>query len=279
MMELPESHNLAKQLNETLKGKVIRKAAANSSPHGFAFYFGDPALYNERLTKKPFGHAQANGGQLELFFGDMRVALNDGANLRYFLSEAPLPKKHQLYIEFEDSSSLVVTVQMYAGIMAFKEGEHDNFYYKIAKEKPTPLGSEFDLSYFKSLKECEKYEKLSAKAFLATEQRIPGLGNGVLQDILWNALIHPKTKMGALTAKQFDILYKAVKGTLAEMTREGGRDTERDIFGHSGGYICKLSKNTLGRPCERCGTSIEKAAYLGGAVYFCPACQPVITAK
>lgn|GEM_PF-2077218 len=36
------------------------------------------------------------------------------------------------------------------------------------------------------------------KAFLATEQRIPGLGNGVLQDILWTARIHPKLHKCAL---------------------------------------------------------------------------------
>jgi formamidopyrimidine-DNA glycosylase len=43
---------------------------------------------------------------------------------------------------------------------------------------------------------------LSAKAFLATEQRIPGLGNGVLQDILFTAGIHPKRKMAAISEEE-----------------------------------------------------------------------------
>lgn len=34
-----------------------------------------------------------------------------------------------------------------------------------------------------------------------------------------------------------------------------------------------LDSKTVGRPCPRCGTPIEKAAYLGGAVYYCPQCQ------
>ncbi len=217
MMELPESSHLAEQLNETVADKVTANVTAAASPHGFAFYFGDPALYHERLTGKTFDRAQANGGQLELFFEDMRLALNDGANLRYYPPGETLPKKHQLHIEFEDFSSLIVTVQMYAGIMAFRDGEHDNFYYLISKEKPHPLSDAFDPTYFRELRSCEKYEKLSAKAFLATEQRIPGLGNGVLQDILWNARIHPKTKMGAISDGQFDALYQTLRSTLMDM--------------------------------------------------------------
>ncbi len=84
-------------------------------------------------------------------------------------------------------------------------------------------------------------EKLSLKAFLATEQRIPGLGNGVLQDILYNARLHPKKKLGALSDGEFAALFSSVKNTLAEMTRNGGRDTEKDLFGSTGGYVTKLS--------------------------------------
>jgi len=41
----------------------------------------------------------------------------------------------------------------------------------------------------------------SIKFLLATEQRIPGLGNGVLQDILFKAKIHPKRKVADLSEK------------------------------------------------------------------------------
>jgi formamidopyrimidine-DNA glycosylase len=59
------------------------------------------------------------------------------------------------------------------------------------------------------------------------------------------------------------------------MTDLGGRDTEKDMFGHMGGYKTILSKNTLKNPCPNCGNEIVKEAYLGGAVYFCPTCQPL----
>ncbi len=61
-------------------------------------------------------------------------------------------------------------------------------------EKPSPLSEKFDLEYFNSILSGTGTEKLSAKAVLATKQRIPGLGNGTLQDILFNAGIHPQKK-------------------------------------------------------------------------------------
>ena len=64
-------------------------------------------------------------------------------------------------------------------------------------------------------------------------------------------------------------MYKAVKDVLAEMVAQGGRDTERDLFWQYGGYRTVLSRNTVNTPCPVCGSLIEKAAYLGGSIYWC----------
>jgi formamidopyrimidine-DNA glycosylase len=114
---------------------------------------------------------------------------------------------------------------------------------------------------------------MSVKAFLATKQRIPGFGNGVLQDILFNAGLSPRRKLNTLSEAELDRLYDSVKRTLAEMTEKGGRDTETDLFGMKGGYASILSRNTLGTACPRCGNTIVREAYLGGNVYYCRECQ------
>ena len=50
MLEIPESFNLAKQLDQTVKNKVIKNVVAAQSPHKFAFYFNDnPESYNALL--------------------------------------------------------------------------------------------------------------------------------------------------------------------------------------------------------------------------------------
>ncbi len=58
-----------------------------------------------------------------------------------------------------------------------------------------------------------------------------------------------------------------------DMARQGGRDTEKDLFGNFGGYITLMSKNTVGKACPVCGGLIQKQAYMGGSIYFCPSCQ------
>ena len=68
-------------------------------------------------------------------------------------------------------------------------------------------------------------------------------------------------------------LFQAIQSILGEMIEQGGRDTEKNIFGYFGGYRTRLSKKTLHQPCPRCQTPIEKANYLGGTIYFCPQCQ------
>ena len=139
---------------------------------------------------------------------------------------------------------------------------------------PDLLTNAFDEAYFDTLWN-EAKPSLSAKAFLATEQRIPGLGNGVVQDILFNSGIHPKRKLETMNDENRKRMFNSVKSTLKEMVDCGGRDTEKDLFNQKGGYMTILSKNTLMHPCRKCGGGLIRQAFLGGNIYFCPVCQPL----
>jgi formamidopyrimidine-DNA glycosylase len=275
MLEIPEACILAQQLNETVSGKRIIKVMANSTPHKMAFYYEDPQAYPDLLSGEQIDKAVAYGGLVEIRAGKKIILMGDGVGLRYHEMGAQRPLKHQLLLEFNDGSALSAKVQMYGGIWCFPEGKFDNFYYKVAREKPSPLTEEFDRDYFERLIASPEAQKLSVKAFLATEQRIPGLGNGVLQDIVWQVKIHPKRKVRTLTQIEKDNLFAAVKKTLQLMAEKGGRDTEKDLFGRSGSYKTVMSKNHAGEPCPVCGTKIVKQAYMGGSIYFCFGCQKV----
>jgi formamidopyrimidine-DNA glycosylase len=275
MIEVPEAVNLAKQLTETVKGKKIVRAIANFSPHKFAWYYGDPKEYDGRLRGKTIGATTNRAGIVEMRAGDAFILFSDGVALRFHNKDEKRPPKHQLLLEFEDGMALSGSVQMYGGLVCFREGEYQNKYYEVAKSKPSPLTDKFDWSYFSKLIDLPDVQKLSIKAFLATEQRIPGLGNGVLQDILYNTKIHPKQKILDLTNDDKKRLFKSVKSTLKEMTDKGGRDTTNDLFGKPGGYITKLSQNTLNKPCPVCGGKIFKQPYMGGSIYFCNGCQKI----
>ena len=272
MLEIPESKTISIQTGNTLISKKIVKVYPATSQHKFAFYYGDPLKYPSLLTGRQIKSTKGHGMFVDIYCdGDICITIGEGTNMRFHSPSEQAPEKYQLLIGFDDGSFAAFTVAMYGGIWAYK-GKFDNEYYQGSLNSISPLDDNFDEVYFDSLfKNTTK--DISLKALLATEQRIPGLGNGVLQDILFNASVHPKQKKSTITDFQKAELFHSLKVTLNKMTDMGGRDTEKDLFGQFGGYKTILSKNTFKDPCPNCGNAIVKEAYLGGAVYFCPTCQ------
>ncbi len=275
MNELPEAIVISAQCRSSLLSKRIADVIVGQSPHKLSWYYGEPAGYVTLMKRKFITDACSWGGMVEIAVEDRVILISEGAGPRYHAAGEKRPAKHQLLFEFEDDSALSISVQMYGGMGCFMVGTLENQYYQAAKEKPSPLGNGFNERYFEELIEDTAVQNLSAKAFLATEQRIPGLGNGVLQDILFNAGIHPKRKLRDLSPALREALFQSIRTTLKSMVDGGGRDTEKDLYGKPGKYMTILSKNTVDLPCMACGTPIRKEAYLGGSIYYCPQCQPL----
>ena len=230
--------------------------------------------YPQLLTGKKISSATGRGIFVDINLdNNTTISINDGVNLKYGNIKSQIPAKYQLLLTFDNDAFLVFTVAMYGGIAAYK-GKYNNKYHKLSMESVSPLSEGFDNTYFNHLIASQK-QTLSLKAFLATEQRIPGIGNGVIQDILFNASLNPRKKLCDLSGQQKQGLFNSLKSTLEAMVNGGGRDTETDLSGNKGGYKSLMSKNTYKHPCPKCGDKIAKESYLGGSVYYCPNCQPV----
>ncbi|MBN1775889.1 MAG: endonuclease VIII [Clostridiales bacterium] len=270
MLELPEVLTLSKQLNEHVAGRRIEAVYLPTKIHKFCFFEPEPALFEKRIGGARIERAEGFGIFAEIVFDNsLRLSVDDGINLR-LLRDDEVPKDYQLRLALDDGRNLVFTVSMYGGISVHEE-DYFNKYYIASRESVSPFSEGFDAVYHERL--AESKPNLTAKAFLATEQRFPGIANGSLQDILFAARIHPKRKVATLTADERAGLLEAIKEVLGEMTRLGGRDTEKDLLGNPGGYRTVMSKNTAFAPCAVCGTPIVKENYMGGSVYFCPECQ------
>jgi formamidopyrimidine-DNA glycosylase len=273
MLEFPEVLNIAGQLEKTIVGKKINKVLPPSKVHKFCWYNGDPMEYEAAIKESEVISVTGFGIYVEIEFSNgYKLCFNDGVNAR-IMNDSTTLKGYQLLIEFGDKSVLIFTVAMYGGIILHK-GNYDNEYYLNSRSAVDIFSAEFSNYYEKTLTEAK--QNLSAKAFLATEQRFPGIGNGVLQDILFTACIHPKRKISTFGKEEKDRLLNSIIEVLENMIKNHGRNTEKDIFGDNGGYKLLLSKNTVGDGCSKCGSQIVKETYLGGAVYYCPSCQPLI---
>lgn len=138
----------------------------------------------------------------------------------------------------------------------------------------SPLDEAFSSSHMiKCIHENEELRKLNAKKFITTKSYVNGLGNGYLQEILFRAKIHPRTKIGALSEQDLVAFQKSI----AQVTKEGielnGRTNQFDFFNMPGKFISSVNKDTIGTSCRICGNIIEKMAFEGGTCYFCPGCQ------
>jgi formamidopyrimidine-DNA glycosylase len=275
MFELPEFVTLARQMNETLAGKTIRRGSLGNSPHKFVWYNRTPDEFALLTEGKSIGPARARGKWLFvplepdylLLFGEC------GGRMLYHPAESTLPEKYHLWLAFEDGSSLTAMTAMWGAMELYEAGQEENRQY-VKGMRPTPLDPEFTFDYLTALiDELMAGEKRSAKALLTQDQLIPGLGNAIAQDILFRAGLHPRHPIGNLSPDQRRKLYGAILATLDEAIAKGGRYDEFDLYNRPGRYVRLMDSRSAGVPCVVCGTTIEKIQYLGGACYFCPRCQ------
>ncbi len=275
MFELPEFATLAKQCNETLIGKIIKKGDLGNLPHKFVWYNREPDEFARLTQGKRVGRASTRGKWLfvPLEPGYVLLLGECGGKVLYHPPGAKPPDKYHLLLQFQDGSALSATTQMWGAMELYEQGQECNRQY-IRDMRTTPADPGFTFEYLNGLIDATaKVEKTSAKGLLTQNQLIPGFGNAIAQDILFRARLHPKHSIGEFKRSERKRLYSAIMRTVEQATRQGGRYDEVDLFGNPGRYVRLMDKNALERPCPVCGGPIEKIQYLGGACYLCPNCQ------
>lgn len=275
MFELPEYTVLAKQINKTLVGKTVKKGNLGNSPHKFVWYNRRHDEFTHLTRGKVVGRASVQGRWLiiPLEPGYNLVLGECGGKVLFHPASSELPEKYHLWLEFEDGSSFTVTTRMWGAMELFQAGKEQERQY-IKGMRATPVDRGFTFSYFsKLIDELLQGEKRSTKSLLTQDQLIPGLGNAIAQDILFQAHLLPRRALSELSPGQRRDLYDAIVHTVREVIDKGGRNDETDLFGQRGGYVRLMASAAAGKPCPECGTKIQKIQYLGGACYFCSKCQ------
>lgn len=275
MFELPECVTLARQINATLVGKEIRHGELGNRPHRFVWYNRSHEEFQVLVQGKTLGEARSKGKWLFIPLEPGYVLLlgEFGGKLLYHPPGTSPPKKYHLWIAFDDGSDLTAMTSMWGAMELYEAGQEQQREY-VKDMRVPPLDPGFSFDYFCGLIEVAvEGKKRSGKSFLTQDQLIPGLGNAIAQDILFKAQLHPKHDVKALSDGERRALYESILTTVQEVIKGGGRYDEVDLYGNPGGYVRLMDKEAVGTPCPRCGVPIEKIQYLGGACYFCPACQ------
>jgi len=144
MFELPEVATLARQINNCMQGKIIKRGELGNSPHKFVWYNRTPDEFGTLTEGKIIGPANARGKWLFvaldpgylLLFGEF------GGRLLYHAAGAKLPEKHHLWLTFEDGSSLTAMTQMWGAMELYETGLEKQRQY-VRGMRPTPTDADF----------------------------------------------------------------------------------------------------------------------------------------
>ncbi len=278
MIEMPEAKTIAQQMNETLPGKTIAKFGRGSKTHKFLWLNRPDEEYEAVLPGLTVTGASSFGRSIYLYLGEYMLGWWDaGGKILYHAPGEPRPQNYHLGWEFEDGAALTYALQMWGGVKLLDKSQFDG---KPNDESGVePLSADFTIQRLNQMMD-EYPEKTSkgVKGFLVATgfvmpNHIAGMGNAIVQDILFHAGISPKRKVMDIDPAEREKLFEAINATVADAIQMGGRYDEVDLFGNPGRYVRLMDSKTAETPCTRCGTDIQKISYLGGACYLCPQCQ------
>jgi formamidopyrimidine-DNA glycosylase len=138
---------------------------------------------------------------------------------------------------------------------------------------PEPLGEGFEAGY---LPRKVGSRRAQIKPLLLDQKVISGIGNIYVDEIQYDARLHPRRKANTLSEGEWEALYGAIRSNLAAGVEHRGTTVRlyRDVLNRPGGhqnYLRVFEKH--GRPCPRCGGEIVREKVGGRPSHFCPACQ------
>ncbi len=275
MIELPEAVSISMDLNETIRGKRMIAAGTGEGAHKWVTYQPSREELTAWLVGKTVGEVSSKGRSIHIGMESGQALVIDefGGKVLYSDPESEAPKKHHLLTVFDDESCLTISIQGWGFLSTLTEWKHSKW-TRLRARALSPNGSDFTLeNFFRAVETYPDKEKDSIKTFFTNGKSVAGIGNGYLQDILFQAEISPKRKVSEIRSDEVPHLYASVKQVIEQAIHACGRCCEKDIFGNPGGYVPLMDRKTQGQPCPRCGEPIQKISYLGGSCYICPTCQ------
>lgn len=128
------------------------------------------------------------------------------------------------------------------------------------------------------LREKLSRRKTILKPLLLDQSITAGLGNWIVDEVLFQAKIHPERKADSLQAKEFDRLHAAIQLVLDTAIRHEAtyRDFPATFLIHAREWDDSATPGTDKHQfCPRHPKTAIVKSYVGGrATYTCPRCQP-----
>jgi formamidopyrimidine-DNA glycosylase len=123
------------------------------------------------------------------------------------------------------------------------------------------------------LKEAVGRSRQELKVALMDQERLAGLGNIHAAEALFRAGLHPARKPASLGEEEWERLAEAIHAAIDFGLKE--QEGEEPVYLEERGAENRfLVYARAGRPCTRCGTTVESFFQGGRTTHCCPRCQP-----
>ncbi len=275
MPELAEVDHARRQWNAGL-GATIREAVI-ARPGIRVFRGVDTAALQRLVRGRVLSRSEANGKQMVFHFDPagprqprlwLGVHLGMRGELRVESAPKFSPGKHDHLVLRQEDRALVFEDQRHFGRILFHTGDAPpEWWTRLAPSVLSPEFSRAALAEF-----LRRRRRTPVKAVLLMQERFPGVGNWMADEILWRARLHPATSAGTVAEDP------AALAALHQQTRWVAR-TAMEIISDDWTYPPSwlfLHRWEPGGFCPRrgCRTALERATIGGRTTCWCPRCQP-----
>jgi formamidopyrimidine-DNA glycosylase len=144
---------------------------------------------------------------------------------------------------------------------------------RLSSLGPEPLGDEFEPDY---LPRTIGSRRAQIKPLLLDQKVVSGIGNIYVDEILYDARLHPRRKANTLSEDEWEALHGAIRSNLTAGVEHRGTTVRlyRDVLDRPGehqNYLRVFEKQ--GEPCPGCEGEVVREKVSGRPSHFCPACQ------
>lgn len=270
MPELPEVETVVRELRPHLLGRRIGDVNVN-----WARTIAIPAEDVARFRAGVCGREIVGLGRRAKF---VIMALDDGQHLLFHLRMsgrlviAPHGQSQHLRVRFDlaGGGALYFYDQRKFGRVWLVDDPE----LVVGSMGPEPLAETLTLEQFRALFHRRRG---MIKPLLLNQRFLAGLGNIYTDEALFRAGLHPQRRADTLSEAELERLHRAIQEVLDQALAHHGT-TFDGIFVRPQGEEGRQQEGLLaygqaGRPCVRCGTSIERIVVAGRGTHLCPRCQ------